>query len=265
MIYYMSYHPNIQILVSSNPNSGSSNLSNNGSMCELKLSPPIHISQEYKATMRLLKASIWNTIANIDQTLYNNNRIVFNNGGGDLILNLPTGLYSVAGLNTAINDFLVNNGIASGACILNGVEATGNITIQLNVNTLFIKWNLSTIATFLGWTQASANIGPGPANFTYTSPNSANFNSVNTVVIHSSICTGSYFSNRGGSDVIGSVSLTARPGSLNYSEFINPVESLINVRNIDSIIFYLTDENNRAINTGGEFFTLVCEILLNKK
>lgn len=260
------YHPNIQLLVSSNPESGSSNLSNNGSMCEIRLSPPIHISQEYKATMRLLKASIWNTIANIDQDLYFNNILVFNNGGvNDLILILPTGLYSVAGLNTAINDFLVNNGIQNNACILNGIEATGHISIQFNVNTLRIIWATSTIATFLGWTQASPNIGPGPVGFTYTSPDVANFNSVNTVVIHSSICTGSYFSNRGGSDIIGSVSLTARPGSLNYSEFINPVESLINVRNIDNITFYLTDENNRPINTGGEYFTLVCEILLNRK
>ena len=259
------YHPNIQLLVSSNPESGSSNLSNNGSMCQLRLSPPIHISQEYKATMKLLKASIWNTIANIDQTLYNNNVLVFNNGGPNLVLTLPTGLYSVAGLNTAINDFLVNNGLTNNACLLNGIEATGNISVQFNVNTLRIIWTNSTIATFLGWTQASPNTGPGPVGFTYTSPNSANFNSVNTVVIHCSICTGSYFSNRGGSDIIGSVSLTSRPGSLNYSEFINPVESLINIRNVDNITFYLTDENNRPINTGGEYFTLVCEILLNRK
>lgn len=259
------YHPNIQLLVSSNPKSGSKNLSNNGSMCEIRMDPPIHVSRDYKATMKLLKSSIWNTIANIDQTLYNNNVLVFNDGIQNLTLTLPTGLYSINGLNVAINDFLVNNNLPQNVCILDGIEATGHITIAFNAANLRIIWTNSTIATFLGWTQASPQIGPGVPGFSYTSPNSAAFNSVSTVVIHSSICTGSYFSGRGGSDAIGSVSLTVRPGSLNYNEFINPIPSLINIRNIDTIQFYLTDENNNPLNTGGEYFSLSLEIELLKK
>lgn len=254
---------NEPLFVTSNPISGSRNLSDLGHSFDIFLNPSLDIPHRYQPYLRLLKANIWWTIPNINQTLYNNNRIVFSNDGvNNLILNLETGLYDVAALQTAISDFMANNGFDRNVILVNGIEATGKIGLTINNNTLRVIWNLSTIATFLGWTQASPNSGPGIAGFTYISPDVADFNSLESILVHCSICSGGYSASRGNSDVIGVVTPNVKAGNLIIYEPINPYKVKLNSRHISSITFFLTDQNNNVIDTGGEYFSLNLEIVL---
>lgn len=254
---------NEPIFVSSNPISGSRNLSTLGHSFDFNLNPSLDIPQKYRPYLRLLKANIWWTIPNINQSLYNNNRIVFSNDGvTNLTLDLENGLYDITALQNAISDFLGNNGFDRDSVLINGIEATGKIGITINSITLRIRWNLSTIASFLGWTQASPNSGPGISGFTYISPDVADFNSLESILVHCSICSGGYTSTRGNSDIIAVITPDTRAGSLIKYEPFNTFQVKINSRHISSITFYLTDQNNNIIDTGGEYWSLLLEIIL---
>jgi hypothetical protein len=155
---------------------------------------------------------------------------------------------------------LANNNIDRNAISLNGIEATGNIGITLNNTTIRIIWTNSTIAPFLGWTQASANTGPGQTGFTYISPNRANFNSLQSILVHCDKVSGSYLSGRGNGDIIASISPNVRPGSLINYQPINLISNNMNSRHISQMTFYLTDQNNGQISTGGENFDMLLQI-----
>lgn len=254
------YPKSIPLFVSSDSASGSKNLNSTRNMFQVDLNPPIDIPRAYTPYIKLLKSSIWWSIPNIHGTLYNNNVLVFNNGGADLTLTLDNGLYDVAAINTAISDFMANQGLDNNVVQVNGIESTGKIAFTFNNNTMRIIWTNSTIARVLGWTQGSPQTGPGIAGAVYTSPNVANFNSLETILIHCSIASGTYTSNTGNTDIIFSLSPSVRPGSLIINEPYNPLPCRVNSRHIDKIIFYLSDQNNNTIDTGGEFFSLLLQI-----
>jgi hypothetical protein len=253
----------ISLFVSSDPESGSKNLSQTGHSFSVDMNPSLDIKQRYTPYLRLLKASVWWSIPNINQILYNNNRLVISNDGvNNLTLDLPNGLYDITALQTAVSDFLANNAIDRNTILINGIEATGQIGITIGNPSMRILWNLSTIAPFLGWSQLSPNSGPGIAGFTYTSPEVANFNSLESILVHCSICSGGYTSRRGNSDIIGIINPNVRAGSLISYEPYNTFKVSVNSRHISNITFFLTDQNNNVIDTGGEYFSIFCELIL---
>ena len=71
----------ISLFVSSDPESGSKNLSQTVHSFSVDMNPSLDIKQRYTPYLRLLKASVWWSIPNINQILYNNNRLVISNDG----------------------------------------------------------------------------------------------------------------------------------------------------------------------------------------
>lgn len=252
----------VPLFISNSPADGAANINTSQNEFTVNIDPPITVPSNYRGTIRLLSANVWYTIPNVSQTLYNNNVLTLNNGGANITINFPVGLYDVAGINDYINDQLINAGLTSNLVIFQGVPATGGMTVRLANNTMRILWSLSTIAPVLGWTTASANTGPGPANNTYTSPNSATFNSLESIQIHASIASGSYLGSRGGSDIVATITPDVTPGSLIQYRPIHLIETALNTRHINRILFRLTDQQGREIDLSSERYSMVFELVM---
>jgi hypothetical protein len=252
----------IPLFISSSTTDGASNLNALQNEFLITVDPTIVIPSEYRPTIRLLSANIWFTSANVHQTLYNNNVLVINNGGPNITITFPNGLYDVAGINDYIGDTLLNQGLPQNLVNFQGIPATGAVSARLSSNTVSILWSLSTISSLLGWTQLSANSGPGAANTTYVSPNAAAFNSLESMQIHCSIASGSYLGSKGGSDIIATITPNVEPGSLIQYRPLHLIETMLNTRHISRIQFRVTDQTGADIDLSAERYSFVLEVVL---
>lgn len=262
MSHVPTFKQTIPLFISNRSDDGASNINVSRNEFNVNIDPPIVIPSQYRGSIRLLSSNIWYTIPNVHATLYQNNVLTLNNGGANIVINFPNGLYDVSGLNDYINDTLVNLGLPQNLVIFQGIPATGRLSVRIGNNTMRILWNLSNIATLLGWTQASTNTGPGIANQTYTSPNPAQFNSLESIQIHCSIASGSYLGSKGGSDVVASITPDVEPGSLIQYRPIHLIETALNTRNINRIHFRLTDQLGGEVDLSSETYSMVFEIVM---
>lgn len=262
MSHIPQFKQTIPLFISDSTEDGATNLNASKNEFTVQMDPPITIPTLYRGSIRLLSANIWYTVPNVHATLYNNNVLTLNNGGPNIVLNLPNGLYDVAGINDYINDQLVNQGLPANLVVFSGIAATGKMSVRLNNNTIRILWSASNIAPLLGWTTASADVGPGAIATTYTSPNAANFNSLESIQIHCSIASGSYLGSRGGSDVMATITPDVEVGSLIQYRPIHLIETALNTRQISRVLFRLTDQQGREIDLSSERYSMVLEIVM---
>ncbi len=153
----------------------------------------------------LTQLGLWYTVATISSSL-NNNAFAYSTNSGVSYTNasLPTGLYEIADINTAVQLILSNASLPPANIVISYVNATGCSTIWLAQGYCFdlTKSNLNQI---LGFTQQV--LGPaGTGGQLYTSTNQINItNGEDGFVVHLPEIidnSSSLFGNGGGSDVV---------------------------------------------------------------
>jgi len=230
-------------------------VSTNGGRISLNLTPSVRLSNTARISCALHSAQIWYTIPNISAEI-GNNTLRFTVGVTEYNLVFEKGLYSVESINSAINDFVINNGLINNLFVLDPDVSTSKISLKINdVGVTVFFSDVTSVGQILGF---NADVGPSvTAGLIYESPNIATLNSLTAILVEFSQCI-SYFESKGGSQILASIVPNVGVGSLINYEPSNLIECPMITPHIDKITVSLLNEGSgQVIDTNGEFFSLV--------
>lgn len=252
---------NIPLFVSADPALGAINTTSGNDRFSVQFKRTIEIPENASnITLELHSAEIWWSVLNI--TAVNNNfRIEVQ---ADQIYNVTVepGLYNVSSLNSAINNALINVGLASGLITLTGDNSTGKVLLSFSVTGLQVTWIPTSMFALLGFTsgQLVPSGGFTTGAFSELAPNIASFSDISSFIVHTSLVQGGIPLGDTASQAIANVQINVPPGSLiNFAP--NRVIQL-NVNHlrgtfINEASFWVTDQLNRILDFNGEFFSLL--------
>lgn len=253
----MSTHE-IPLIVSSAIEAGAVNKSADGSSFSIFLEDPIDIPKTATSCFVTVQTStIWWVIPNIITGISDKFRL--DPGTGVFTdLFIPQGLYDLSGLQSAAETAAVNAGLPAGTFTFLSDSATQKVIIRFNV--IAGRVDFSVVQTFrliVGWTS----IIVGPSGFigeSFLAPNTAAFNQIDFFLIHSDIVPRGIRLNNQYSNILSQVLISVRPGSQNIDSPFNPVKvpawDLIGGLR-KRVKFWLTDQQNRLVNTNNENWT----------
>lgn len=260
----------MSLIVSSDPTQGAVNVSQDGSSFELLLDQPITIPKEaLNVTVSVSEATVWWTVPNIIKDV-NDKMFVFGNlrGGGTKLFELviEQGLYDLPGLNNSI----VNSLETAGAQTLDSSgdplplitiasdDSTQKVLIRFNYTNVTVDFTQSnTFRKILGYD--SKVVGPfGSVPINNIADNVAAFNTVNYFLLTSNLVEkGIRFNNRF-AQIVSQILINVSPGSQIISSPRHPPEisaQFLAGQQKANLRFSLTDDQLRAVNTNGEYYS----------
>ena len=254
----------IPLLVSSSTSEGALNVSSDGSSFEVILEDPLRISDKMKScTVEVHDGTVWWTIPNISSTL-GNNKFYLEHLTVNYVITLQDGLYSLAELNASLDrEIEVLTGL-SGLVTLESDDATQKVNIQVNQIGSRIDFTQSdTFRSIIGFSSklVPTLVSTGVYNELATSV--ASFNSISYFLLHSDIVTRGMRVNNQYNQTIARILIDETPGSQILFRPYNPLKigawDLMGATR-NRIKFWLTDQDNNAVNTNGEIFSAIVVI-----
>lgn len=253
--------PRIEMLVDSGGYGVST--SDRGSRFNFTMSPPLTIGPTFTSVhISVPTSTIWWTTPNISSGLNDKFYVHgpdINNVQTDFIVTIPQGLYDVDQLEEAILSSLENSGarVTPFALIrLNASNAAGKVQFRFNYPQTSVLFKNDSPWNVLGFSnKIGENLISSVNGITQLAPSVANFNPVDSFLIHSSLVQMGIPVNNIYSSVISQVLITKPPGSQIITESIHPAilpaHELIGTKT-SVITMWLTDSKNRPVDTGGE-------------
>ena len=262
----MSITKEISLIVSSDPSQGASNVSTDGSSFQINLEGgSILVPRDAKnCEVRVEQSTIWWSIPNIITDVNDKLYITAPNVAGTstpYTIQIPQGLYDLSGLNLAIQRELQNGGakINPKPCIsLVGDDATQKVELIRNYPAIEIYFTQpDTFREILGFNSQTITVNL-TAPITNLGDKTANLNTLNYFLIGSSIVSQGIRFNSSYNQTIAQVLVDVAPGSQIVSQPFNPARcdasNLIGAKRT-SLRFFLTDDKNKPVNTGGEYWS----------
>lgn len=255
----------ISMLLTSDPTQGASNVSADGSTFSVQLEEAITIPRDaLNVTISVEESTIWWVIPNII-TGENDKLYITAPDTSDVttvyVITIPQGLYDLSGLNQAIQRELENAGakISPEPVInLSADESTQKVEIRFEYAVVEIDFTQSdTFRDILGFN--SSVVGPFVgAPVTILADSVAAFNTVNSFLIHSTLTNRGLRFNNTYNQTLSQVLIDVTPGSQIVSKPFNPAK--ISATELagstrTNLTMWLTDEQNRVVNTNGEVWT----------
>ena len=253
----------ISMIVSSDPQNGARNVSPDGSYFEVQLEDGLKIPKDaLNVNISVEEATVWWTIPNII-TGQNDKLYITGPDTADVIQNyvitIPQGLYNLSGINEA----MIRELEAAGSKFdpeplisLSPDEATQKVEMRFNYATVSIDFTQNnTPREILGFnSQIYSAVPINPI----LAPNTAQFNQVNYLLIHSDLTNKGIRFNNSYNQTIGQVLIDVPPGSQIVSTPFNPAK--ISAQELagttrTNLRFWLTDDENRRINTNEEYWS----------
>jgi len=270
----MSFIPEeISLIVSSDPDAGAINLSSDGSRFEIQLDDEgISIPKDaINVNVSVEESTVWWVIPNI---ITGENDTFYIYGDNDVTpavpqlftVVIPQGLYDLSGLNQAVLAGLEAQGaktIDGGGnplplISLTADDATQKVRIRFNYTNVYADFQPNnTPRQILGFD--ALQYGPYPAApLSILAPNVAAFNQVNYFLIHSDLVNKGIRFNNSFNQTVAQVLINVAPGSQIVSTPFNPAKC--NAQELagskrTNLRFWLTDDQQRNVNTNGEHFT----------
>ena len=255
----------ISMIVSSDPNAGAINRSADGSYFEIQLQDGLQIPKEaLNINISVEESTVWWVIPNII-TGQNDKMYITGPDTSDVVQNyvltIPQGLYDLSGLNQAILRELELQGAKidpEPLITLSPDEATQKVEVRFNYDTVSINFiPTDTPRIIIGFDGTVYGPYAG-APFTVLAPGLAQFNQVNSFLIHSDLTSRGIRFNNAYNQTISNVIIDVSPGSQIVSRPFNPAK--INSPELagakrSNIRMWLTDDSNRRVNTNGEYWT----------
>lgn len=259
----------VSFIVSSDPINGAQNISADGSQFDVYFPTPLIIPQKAENLQVTVESGdIWwavpNIIENVNDTIY----ISYDDGGGavDYNVTVAQGLYDLTGLNSAIQRELENIGAPISPFPLISLSAD-NSTQKVFITRFYTQsvidfTQADTFRDILGFdSQIIASNPTAPLNT--LADNVANFNTVNFFLVHSDIVSKGLRLNGNFNQIIAKILINVAPGSQITYTPNNPTKieaSNLKGTSRNNFRFWLTDDQNRAINTNGEYWSMTLTV-----
>jgi hypothetical protein len=253
----------ITMIVSSDPKSGAVNRSSDGSYFEINLEDGLHVPKEaLNVNVEVEDSTVWWTVPNIITGV---NDLLFITGPNTsdvstlFTVTIPQGLYDLSGLNEAIARELEQAGAKidpDPLISLSPDEATQRVEIRFSYAGTSIDFTQAqTPRDILGFDALVYSITGGNPQL---APNTAAFNTINYFLIHSDLTNKGIRINNNYSQTLTRVLIDVPPGSQIVSQPFNPprinAEELAGTKRT-TLRFWLTDDENRRVNTAGEYWS----------
>jgi len=259
------------LLVSSSPDQGALNLSEDGSSFEVKLEDAITIPDKARnIKLEVQRALLWNNFPNIYTGV--NDKIYINgpntaDAQTSFVITIAQGSYD---LQTLTNDILADLEV-QGAKIeplslisFDADVATGKVEISLNYPTVQIEmrsWN--TFERILGLNKQLYTVPAGKTTHTFLADNVANFAAVESILVHSDITSKGLSINGQYSQTVAQILPDVRSGSLIVFQPLSPLK--IDCENLkgtelQSFRVWLTNEKNESISTNSEYYSMLLKL-----
>ena len=266
-------------LFSSDPANGSLNLSADGHSFDVQLDQPIHVPRTAEnCSIRVLQSSVWYTTPNISAEKKNNTLDIFSlwedpvsgapPNSPNFQIVFDDGLYSLSALNAALARELQNLGLPATLIVISGDDATQRSILTFNndgFQTYADFTQPDSIRTILGFNARQSPPAPDQSTpgFSDQSDSIAEFNQLNAYLISSDLTAAGVPVNNQQTGVLCQIPINSPPGTqLNFEPF-NPVKvnatGLIGLSR-NQINFRLLDQRGIAVNTNGEYYSLLLEI-----
>ena len=259
------------LLVSSSPDQGALNLSEDGSSFEVKLEDAITIPDKARnIKLEVQRALVWNNMPNIYTGV--NDKIYINGPNTDdvqtsFVVTIAQGSYD---LQTLTNDILADLEVQGAKTeplsliSLDADVATGKVEVSLNYPTVQIEmrsWN--TFHKILGLNEELYTVPTGKTTHTFLADNVANFAAVESILVHSDITSKGLSINGQYSQTVAQILPDVRSGSLIVFQPLSPLKidcDNLKGTNLESFRVWLTNEKNEAISTNGEYYSMLLKL-----
>lgn len=256
----VQYIPNsLSLIVSSDPDNGAQNVTDNGSTFEVQLNRPIQLPNDAKrATIEVNQANIWWTVPNISAELENDQFRFIENANNHTIV-FPKGLYSLSSFNALVSRELVNLGLASDLISFVGDGSTQKVVATFGAAAVQMDFTGANTPRFiLGWDSRLVPLIPSVLGQSETADNVAMFNIINSFLLHTSLTAEGIPINNTGANIVASVPIDVQPGSQIVFQPQNPtragVPELVGKAQ-GNFQVWLTDQNNIKVDTNSEVFS----------
>lgn len=253
---------------SSDPARGAYAITDNGASFSVNLNYPLELPKTTKyATIEVHSASIWYVSPNISAAL-GNNIFSYWDGGNLLTFTIADGLYNFPQLVAAIALTADSQPAPPSTPFLQQFrffadDPTQRTAIQfLAPIGPYINWVAGGMWQIFGFTLGSTT-GPVIANTVVFGNTQAEFNILNQYLIQSDLVHTGIPVNSNQTNVLTTVYIDVPPGTqLNFQpqqpQICNADELIGGTRT--NFRFFLTDQNNRPIDTFGEFWSFIITI-----
>ena len=204
-----------------------------------------------------------NFFINISSTLANN-KFYYSDDIGNLVkysVTIPDGSYNVSDLSEAINVGVVANGHTNNLIVLIPDFSTNRIQFTINAIGWILNFPVDTPYLLLGCTL-NQTIPNGAltavALYNELGPNTATFNTITSLFVHTSLSNRTNFSGRQ-SNVLFSLVPTAPIGSSQSNEPSNLIwaDTDLSGASIHEVQVYITDQAGAAVNLSEDFNTTI--------
>lgn len=263
----------ISIIGDSNSSRGALNTTSEKDRFSVSLYEPIKVPANAKnCVVEVESSSIWNTIYNVfsssDATATNpqNNNFVFTYATVGYLIPLPSGTYDLSQIQQAVNVGVRNgaSGLPDDTFEFIANDATGGVDIRVNTAGIVINFAYgNTIALLLGFAEADTSAS-GTAPSYFQSAGVATLDLVKYLKINSNITSEGLRINSTYKQTLDIVYFTSPVGSLNIDEKLNKsrcqADYLIG-GSLKNLQFYLTDQDDNAVNTRGKDWQVKCSII----
>lgn len=236
-----------------------------GSRFNFQLNPPFTLPLGTKrATLSIPASTIWWTIPNVSM---GKNNVFYirgpdvNNTVKDYQVVIKQGLYSLSQLETTILASLEDQKsqiLPQPLFNFFPDSATGKVVIRLNYTTVVVTFFDNSPFNLLGFDNLPPNNIITGAIINNLAPNVANFNPVDSFLIHSSLVREGLPVNDIRSSVVSQVHIDVPPGSQIVTNSFRP--PIIDASNLigektTQIEMWLTDSKNNPVDTNGEHWS----------
>ena len=239
----------------------SRNTINNGSEFTVDFDSPLEIPRLAKnVSVGVPQATVWFTTPNIVE---GQNRIYLTGSVSD-ILTIPAGLYSVDLLQEKIKQLLQDD---ADKMDFGSNDATNRVTFTFNEAGFKLEFKEDS-PQILGFSIGEYEPQPnenGEFNYpnTIEAPNKATFNTLDYFLIHCDIVENGIQFNDFFNSIVAKVPINTSPGrQVNYQpvHILRSKAQSLAEQPKTKLRFWLTDQNNKAIDTFGESWSVVINV-----
>ncbi len=256
----------INLIASSDPANGATNISSDGSQFTVQLQDGIKIPKNaHNVHVSLQEATVWwvvpNIITGVNDKLYITAPRASDDALTAYVITLEQGLYDLTALNEAVLRELENAAAKTNpSTVINILSDNATQKVEFRYNYVGIEIDFTQADTFrdiLGFN--SQTLGPNAtAPLIYLADNVAAFNTINSFLIHSDLVSRGIRLNNSYNQTLGQVLIDKAPGSQIVSTPFNPPK--VSADELAGAIkstlrFWLTDQANQPVNTNSEFWT----------